>query len=99
MSEVDLPLLKVLNLRYITFAYYENISKLLSGCPILQNLETKSLRVKSPYSEKNRQVISLPNLVTANICNQFTPIEFDWFHNVERLRANVKVRMNISICI
>ncbi|GAU41987.1 hypothetical protein TSUD_306930 [Trifolium subterraneum] len=82
---VHLPSLKVLHLERVTFTYYEYILKLLSGCPVLQDLGTEDLLVTSPYLE--RPLKSLSNLLKANICN--THIEFDWLHNVERLRAMV----------
>jgi len=71
----NLPSLKALYLDVVTFTYYEYILKLLSGCPILQDLGTNDLRVELPYSEG--RVISLSNLIRANICN--IHIEFDWF--------------------
>ncbi|AES81067.2 cyclin-like F-box protein [Medicago truncatula] len=82
---VNLPSLKALYLDVVTFTYYELILKLLSGCPILQYLGTNNLVVELPYSE--RPVISLSNLIRANICD--IHIEFDWLQNVERLRATV----------
>jgi hypothetical protein len=83
---VNLPSLKALYLDVVTFTYYEYILKLLSGCPILQDLGANNLRVDLPYSEG--LVISLSNLIRANICDVIH-IEFDWLQNVERLRATV----------
>jgi len=69
----------------VTFAYYEYILMLLSGCPILQDLGANNLRVALPYSEG--RVISLSNLIRANICD--IHIEFDWRQNVEHLHATI----------
>ncbi|GAU49509.1 hypothetical protein TSUD_306620 [Trifolium subterraneum] len=91
ITHVDLPSLKVLRLEQITFRDYEDLSKLLSGCPILHDLVTHRLCIKSPYSRREKQVKSLSSLVTANICNILIPIEFDWFHNVEHLHARVEL--------
>ena len=92
-----LPSLKVLHLNIVKFRYYEYLLKLLSGCPILQDLETDFLMVYSPYSKEERQIISLSNLITANICNVFIPTEFDWFHNVERLRVEVWISIYTTL--
>lgn len=89
---VDLPLLKTLHLESVTFRRYRYLLKLLSGCPILEDLLTKDLRIHvdthswGPPSEREGKI--LPNVVTANICTT-SHIDFDWLPNVQFLRAHV----------
>jgi hypothetical protein len=66
---VDFPLLKTLHLSFVTFAYDEYLLKLLSGCPILEELQIDSIHAsnvdESFVLPKNFQC--LPNLISANI--------------------------------
>jgi len=83
---VDLPLLKVLHLEYVTFTYYGYIMKLLSGCPVIEELEAKNVIVTRlcKVIRTGREVLNLSNLVRANISNG--SIEFDLLCNVNHLR-------------
>jgi len=83
---VDLPSLKVLHLESVTFKYSRYIMTLLSGCPVLEELEAKDVIVTtlSMLLRTGREVINLSNLVRANISNGF--IEIDWLYNVNHLR-------------
>ncbi|XP_024629989.1 F-box/LRR-repeat protein At4g14103 [Medicago truncatula] len=84
VPHVHLPSLKVLHLEHVTFGYFEYITKLLSGCPILNELETKDLFIEQ-YSRVLRVVVlSLPNLVRANISDDL--IRYDWLHMAQHLR-------------
>ena len=66
---VDFPLLKALHLSSVTFAYDEYLLKLLSGCPILEELEIDWIDAsnvdESLVLAENFQC--LPNLIRANI--------------------------------
>lgn len=94
VPHVHLPSLKVLHLEHVTFGYFEYITKLLSGCPILNELETKDLFIEQ-YSRVLRVVVlSLPNLVRANISDDL--IWYDWLHMAQHLRIR-QVCMCISI--
>jgi hypothetical protein len=90
---VILPSLKVLHLESVKFIHYDYFFKLLSGCSILQDLGIKDLIVTTYWGVlSNKQIKTrLWNLVTANIYDDFFPIWFDWFPNVERLHASLVV--------
>jgi hypothetical protein len=63
---VDFPLLKTLHLRVMRFDVLEDLVKLLSGCPILEELQIDGVHGgKSLGLVENSQ--SLPNLIKANI--------------------------------
>ncbi|XP_045822123.1 uncharacterized protein LOC123915008 [Trifolium pratense] len=88
---VDLPYLKVLHLESVCFTYYQDIIKLLSGCPILEDFQAKDLIVvkSSPLnpllpSASGRDALSLSNLVRANISS--AGIELHWLRNAHHLR-------------
>ncbi|PNY04576.1 F-box/LRR-repeat protein [Trifolium pratense] len=92
---VVLPSLKVLHLERVTFLHYDYFLKLLSGCSILQDLEIKDLIVTTYWGVVglDKQIETpLWNLVTANIFDDFVPIWFDWFPNVERLHASLVLK-------
>jgi len=92
---VDLPSLKLLHLESVCFTYYGHIRKLLSGCPILQELEANDLTIKIPCRvfQGSSQPTSLSNLVRANISN-ISPM-----HNLlERLRNAQHMRLH-AVCI
>ncbi|KAK2438786.1 hypothetical protein QL285_023524 [Trifolium repens] len=63
--------------------------KLLSGCPILEELETNNLIVYTLCKgiPTDTDVPSLSNLVRANISGGY--IKFDWIHNVHHLRRQL----------
>ncbi|GAU25350.1 hypothetical protein TSUD_216880 [Trifolium subterraneum] len=44
---VDLPLLKTLDLSFVTFQDMEDVMKLISGCPILEKLRTLDVKATS----------------------------------------------------
>ncbi|XP_058783157.1 F-box/FBD/LRR-repeat protein At4g26340-like [Vicia villosa] len=85
---VDLPSLKVLHLKYVTFKCYAYLQKLLAGCPILQDLQTKHLRMKIPNKMYNLG-FAISSLVRANISGDIMIISLEWFHNVEHLRIQL----------
>ncbi|PNX57076.1 F-box/FBD/LRR-repeat protein, partial [Trifolium pratense] len=87
--DIDLPSLKVLHLESVGFTYYQDIMKLLSGCPILEELEAKDLIVYTLCKEfpTDTDVPSLSNLVRANISDPH--IQFDWIHNIHHLRTQL----------
>ncbi|XP_024634760.1 F-box/FBD/LRR-repeat protein At5g56420 [Medicago truncatula] len=83
---VDLPSLKVLHLKSVSYTYSDYILKLLSVCPILEELEAKDviLTALCKVIRTAREVLNLSNLVRANISKG--SIEFDWLYNVSHLR-------------
>ncbi|XP_045807238.1 putative FBD-associated F-box protein At3g50710 isoform X2 [Trifolium pratense] len=83
----DFPSLKVLHLESVTFTCYNNISILLSACPILEELETKDLNVEELESPAGADVLSLSNLVSADISGDI--IRPHWLHNVHHLRIKM----------
>ncbi|CAJ2643430.1 F-box/FBD/LRR-repeat protein At5g56420-like [Trifolium pratense] len=86
--EFDLPSLKVLHLESVAFTYDKHIRKLLSACPILEELETKDLTIKRLAKHLQFDVPSLSNLVTADISGGY--IVLDWLHNVQHLRIKLR---------
>jgi len=65
---VDFPCLKTLDLSHVFFKCVEYLPKLLSGCPILEELQINFVFVVNPKRlvlEENFQC--LPNLIRANI--------------------------------
>ncbi|XP_058781183.1 F-box/FBD/LRR-repeat protein At4g00160-like [Vicia villosa] len=84
---VDLPSLKVLHLKHVTFKCYAYLQKLLSGSPILQDLQTKDLSMKIP-NHRYDLGFAISNLVRANVFSNNT-IGLEWLHNVELLRIQL----------
>ncbi|MCH91166.1 F-box/RNI/FBD-like domain protein, partial [Trifolium medium] len=80
----DLPSLKLLHLKSVTFTFYKHIRELLSACPILEELEVKDLRLAKVLC-RNREVLSLSNLIRANISGDYIELDWFWFHNVQHL--------------
>ncbi|GAU35647.1 hypothetical protein TSUD_394870 [Trifolium subterraneum] len=98
--DIDLSSLKVLHLESVGFTHYQHIMKLLSGCPILEELEAKDLIVYTLCKEfpTDTDVPSLSNLVRANI--SVIQIEFDWLRNVHHLRTKmVSIYLSIYLSI
>ncbi|XP_058783152.1 F-box/FBD/LRR-repeat protein At4g26340-like [Vicia villosa] len=95
---VDLPSLKVLHLKYVTFKCYAYLQKLLAGCPILQDLQTNHLRMKIPNKMYNLG-FAIFNLVRANISGDIMIISLEWFHNVEHLRIQLLKKSNCDLGI
>jgi hypothetical protein len=58
---VDLPSLKTLDLTYVEFEYMDDFMKLLSACPILENLKTS-------YVDGSMQLTKLHWEHTINLC-------------------------------
>jgi len=99
LSRVEFPSLKGLHIKSITFPYYKYLTKLLSGCPILEYLETNDLIVNKMYfvvmgDSKNRSCLS--NLVRANISGAH--IFLSQLYNTHHLRLHV-VCINIFLCL
>ncbi|CAL5204683.1 unnamed protein product [Lathyrus oleraceus] len=92
---VDLPSLKVLRMKRVTFTCYAYLQKLLSGCPILEELETKDLRMKIPNQTYDLG-FAISNLVRANISSDIM-IGLQWLHNVEHLRIQLNWKPITSI--
>ncbi|CAK8568328.1 unnamed protein product [Lathyrus sativus] len=84
---VKLPFLKVLHLESVTFTYNEYLKPLLRGCPLLEELETKDLRVENPAIMSRTGISTIDNLIRANISDYL--IDFDWLHNVEHLHLHL----------
>ncbi|CAK8568318.1 unnamed protein product [Lathyrus sativus] len=84
---VKLPFLKVLHLESVTFTCNEYLKSLLRGCPLLEELETKDLRVENPAIMSRTEISAIDNLIRANISDYL--IDFDWLHNVEHLHLHL----------
>ncbi|XP_050881511.1 putative F-box/FBD/LRR-repeat protein At5g62970 [Lathyrus oleraceus] len=84
---VELPSLKVLHLESVTFTYHEYLERLVYGCPILEELETKDLRVEIPNMYPPTDISTISNLIRANISDYL--IQFEWLHNVEHLHLHL----------
>lgn len=91
---VDLPSLKVLHLESITFTRVAYLHKILSGTPILHELESADLRVEIPTMMPPLG-IAISNLVRASISG-ISFIGLEWLRNVEHLHMHVVVCINIS---
>ncbi|AES97668.2 putative F-box domain, FBD domain, leucine-rich repeat domain, L domain-containing protein [Medicago truncatula] len=83
---VDLPNLKTLHLRYVSFETQNNFSKLLKACPILQNLHASFLLYRR--ADENNKVeefkpLFLSKLVRARFCSTDIPVNL--ISNVEFL--------------
>jgi len=76
----------VLHLKSVSYTYSDYILKILSGCPILEELEAKDviLTALCKVIRTGREVLNLSNLVRANVSKG--SIEFDWLYNVSHLR-------------
>ncbi|CAK8567774.1 unnamed protein product [Lathyrus sativus] len=82
-QSVDLPSLKVLHLEYVIFKFIPYLHKILSGCPILQELECKDLRMEM-LTKMPPLGIAISNLVRASVTRK-TFVGLEWLHNVEHL--------------
>ncbi|GAU38435.1 hypothetical protein TSUD_151580 [Trifolium subterraneum] len=84
--QVNFPVLKTLHLKWVFFQRHRNVAKILSGCPILEELQTKHLSVVSIDSLVPKKELEglLPNLIKARISDDYIiPIMF--VYNVESL--------------
>jgi hypothetical protein len=97
---VDLPSLKVLRLEGVTFKYIADPHKLLSGCPILHELEISYLQIqihnmnlltKKPPRPPPPLGIAISNLVRANIIfsDDDSIFGLEWLHNVDHLHIQL----------
>ncbi|GAU50213.1 hypothetical protein TSUD_408960 [Trifolium subterraneum] len=78
-DQVDFPRLKTLHLNRVYFKSPEYFVKLLFGCPILEDLHTKSFIYESGQSHVPMENLNaLPNLVKMSISWKRLPI----FHNL-----------------
>jgi hypothetical protein len=101
---VDLPSLKVLRLEGVTFKYIADPHKLLSGCPILHELEisylqihihSMNLQTKIPPRPPPPLGIAISNLVRANIIfSGYDIIGLEWLHNVDHLHIQLVCIIN-----
>jgi hypothetical protein len=94
---VDLPSLKFLRLESVTFALYSYMVKILSACPVLEELETKDLTVNKIYLRPNcpnSDVTGLSKLARANISGE--NVFYYCLNNAEHLQLHV-VCLNIFI--
>ncbi|KAI5405086.1 F-box/FBD/LRR-repeat protein At4g00160 isoform X1 [Lathyrus oleraceus] len=82
-QSVDLPSLKVLHLEYVTFKGLSYLHKLLSGCPILQELNCSDL-IMHMHTMMPPLGFAISNLVRATLYGK-TYIGLEWLHNVEHL--------------
>ncbi|PNX90282.1 F-box/LRR-repeat protein, partial [Trifolium pratense] len=89
--QVNFPVLKTLHLKRVCFELHENLVKILSGCPMLEELKTKYLRVDSLVDSlvpKKELEGLLPNLFKATISyDSIIPVTF--VRNVESLCLQV----------
>jgi hypothetical protein len=92
---VDFPRLKTLHLSDVFFQRVEHLSKLLLGCPILEDLNIKTLRpfiLERLVLEENIQCLT--NLIRANISNVHYRPQSDLFTlccKAEVLHAELEV--------
>ncbi|PNX75699.1 F-box/FBD/LRR-repeat protein [Trifolium pratense] len=88
---VDLPSLKFLCLESVTFTHHSYLIKILSACPVLEELETKDLTVKKIYGLHrycpDTYVTWLSKLARANISGRH--VFYDCLNNAEHLQLHV----------
>ncbi|ESW24028.1 hypothetical protein PHAVU_004G096100 [Phaseolus vulgaris] len=82
-SFVDLPLLKILHLRYVPSFECEDLQRFLSGCPNLEDLEVGSSLAEKSASNTAEKFHKLPKLIRANIHTDLVSLGF--VKNVEVL--------------
>jgi len=70
LSSIYLPSLKALHMESVTFSEYKYLTKILSGCPVMEELETKDLMVEKNYRVSMGEAIYFSNLVRANISGE-----------------------------
>jgi hypothetical protein len=95
--DVDFPRLKTLHLSGVLFQRVEYLSKLLLGCPVLEELNINTLKPTTQERlvlEENVQCLT--NLIRANISNVSCGLEDDLFTlccKAEVLHAELAVEM------
>ncbi|XP_045827198.1 F-box/LRR-repeat protein At4g14096-like [Trifolium pratense] len=72
-DQVDFPKLKTLSLDRVKFKSHEYFVKFLFGCPVLEDLHTKSIQFHGALLEKEN-LIALPNLVKVRFNDTHTPM-------------------------
>ncbi|XP_014499472.1 F-box protein At4g09920-like [Vigna radiata var. radiata] len=90
MSFVDLPLLKILHLKYIFSLVEIDLSHIFSGCPNLEKLKVSNLAC-----EAKAKIIRLPKLVKASIYKLLLPLEI--FKEVEVLKLDWIFQPNLYL--
>ncbi|CAK8564982.1 unnamed protein product [Lathyrus sativus] len=85
--QVDFPVLKILHLKRMIFERHELLVKLLSGCHILEELETKYIGLLDDESHVPEEEFDdlLPSLVQAKISCDDSVIPLNLVRNVENL--------------
>ncbi|KAI5410635.1 F-box/FBD/LRR-repeat protein At5g56420 [Lathyrus oleraceus] len=84
--QVDFPVLKILHLKRMIFEWHELLLKLLSGCHILEELETKYLGFRNGLRVPAKEFDGLlPSLVRAKIYCHDSIIPLHLVRNVETL--------------
>jgi hypothetical protein len=89
--QVHIPLLKILHMHRVMFKDYQQIIKLLSGCPILEELELQTYTLLTPPRvnlPSGGSIRYMPNLVRAAIFNN-AYIPFFLFSGARILRTKL----------
>lgn len=93
-NKLDLPLLKTLHWNGVVFESFKYLIKLLSSCPILQELQGYHSRVMfEKYSGEESFEGLLPNLVKAKIFDSYIPITL--LSHVQNLHLETVYMKNI----
>ncbi|XP_057439229.1 FBD-associated F-box protein At5g56370-like [Lotus japonicus] len=88
ISSVDLPLLKVMHLYYLTFAEPRCLAKLLSGCPILEDFKEFKIRFEDGEDDTETEFKTMPKLLRADIYNFDSNIMLKVVNNVKFLHID-----------
>lgn len=92
LVNLHLPTFKILHMTNVSFRCHEHLNKLLLGCPILEDFETKnSFHMQDLKFEKFK---ALPNLIKARICECYIPINL-----VSKAKILSIVPERISTCL
>lgn len=93
-NKLDLPLLKTLHWNGVVFESFKYLIKLLSSCPILQELQGYHSRIMfEKYSGEESFEGLLPNLVKAKIFDSYIPITL--LSHVQNLHLETVCMKNI----
>ncbi|CAL5201550.1 unnamed protein product [Lathyrus oleraceus] len=88
--DLDFPVLKILHLKRMVFELHELLVKLLSGCHILEELETKYLGFRNGSRVPAKEFDGLlPSLVRAKISCHDSIIPLHLVRNVETLHMEI----------
>ncbi|XP_061366705.1 F-box/FBD/LRR-repeat protein At4g00160-like [Gastrolobium bilobum] len=85
LSRVDFPALKILHFNFVRFLERRYLAEFLSGCPVLEDLETNGLYFSNNLLNVG-ECKSLSKLVRAYISKTHIPLEA--VNNVESLRID-----------